>query len=193
MKVYRFEQDADRWRILMPRGAKYMEVFGPNEIKFPEGCSRAAAWKPPPVEWIDPDLEVCDFSMPDSGALIVHPKAYPALRPILEETGELLPVLFQKETYYFLHVTRYIDALDFTSTKLNSDGDIKKFAFRPELLSDASLFKIATTERDGKIVMDLELYLATGHRGPDYDFRALMKAHGLRGLEFKKVWSDESG
>jgi hypothetical protein len=191
MKVFRFEQDADRWRYLVPKGAKYMEVFGADPIEFPEGCSRAATWKPPPVEWIDPDGEECDFSMPDSGALIVHSRAYEVLRPLLAEAGELLPVQYKKETYYFLHVTRYVDALDLSAAKLLSDGEIKRYAFVPKKLADVSLFKIATTSKDGAMVMDLELYLAEGHRGPAFDFRALMKAHGLRGLEFKKVWSNE--
>src|SRR5262245_57645061 len=190
MKVHRFEQDADRWRCLMPKGKKYMWVFGVQD-DLEEGESRVATWKPPPVESIDPDFEECDFSMPDSGALIVHPRAIDVLRPLLDEAGELLPVHYKKETYHFLHVTRYIDALDTAATKLHSDGEIKRYAFNPNKLADVTLFKIATQTWKGETILDLELYLAEGHRGPDYDFRALLKEHGLRGLEFKKVWSSE--
>lgn len=188
MKVFRLEQDADRWRYLVPKGAKYLDVFNVQD-ELEEGDSRAASWKPPPVTPIDPEAEECDFSMPDSGALIVHPRAYDALRPMLEEAGELLPVYYRKETYQFLHVTRYVDALDMTATKLNSLGEIKRYAFDAGKLVDVSLFKIATKTWQGQIVLDLELFLAEGHRGPHYDLRAILKAHGLRGLEFKKVWS----
>lgn len=190
MKVYRLEQDPDRWQCLFPKGAKYLNVFGiPDDLN--EGDSRAAGWKPPPVEQVDADLEESDFSMPDSGALIVNPRACEVLRRLLEEAGELLPVPYKGETYHFLHVTRYVDALDLELTTFNRIGEIKRYAFVPEKLAGVGLFKIATMWRKGEPVCELELYLAAGHRGPDHDFRALVKAHTLRGLEFKKVWDSE--
>lgn len=187
MRVYRLEQDPDQWQCLHPKGARYINFFGvPNDLE--EGESRAAGWKPPPVEQVDPDLEVSDFSMPDSGALIVNPRACEVLRPLLEEAGELLPVPYRSETYYFLHVTRYVDALDMEVTKLNRIGEIKRYGFAPGKLAGVGLFKIATVWRDGAPVCDLELYLADGHRDQSHDFRTLIKKHNLRGLEFKKVW-----
>jgi hypothetical protein len=190
MRVYRLEQDPDRWQCLHPKGAKYINFFGVPDL-LEEGDSRAAGWKPPPVEQIDPDLEPSDFSMPDSGALIVNPRAYAVLRPLLEEAGELLPVLYRGETHYFLHVTRYVDALDMEAVQLNRIGEIKRYAFRPEKLADVGLFKIATVWRDKTPVCDLELFLADGHRDTAHDFRALIKQQKLQGLEFKKVWEEK--
>lgn len=190
MRVYRLEQDPDRWQCLHPKGARYINFFSvPDHLE--EGESRAAGWKPPPVEQVDPNLEESDFSMPDSGALIVNPRAYEVLRPLLEEAGEVLPVLHQGETYHFLHVTRYVDALDLEAVKLNRIGEVKRYAFIPGKLAGVGLFKIATAWRGKTPVCDLELYLADGHRRESHDFRALVQKHDLRGLEFKKVW--ESG
>jgi hypothetical protein len=187
MRVYRLEQDPDRWQCLHGKGSKYLDVFNvPATLE--EGESRAATWKAPPVDQIDPDLEESDFSNPDSGAWIFHPRALAVLRPLLEEAGELLPVRYGKETYQFLHVTRYVDALDPEATQLNRIGEIKRYAFVPKKLAGVGLFKIATTWRGKTPVCDLDLFLADGHRDASHDFRALVKKHGLRGVELKKVW-----
>jgi len=188
MTVYRLEQDPDRWNMLTPKGQRHLFAFSvPDHLE--EGDSRAGEWKPPPVEWVDSDLEDGDFSMPDSGALIAHPRAAAIMRPLLEEAGEVLPVPHGGETYDFLHVTRYVDGLDWDRAKVDRDGEITRYAFLPEQLADVGLFKIATTERKGKLVMDLELYVVADHRAPERDFVALFRRHGLRGLEFEKVWS----
>lgn len=187
MRVYRLEQAPDRWQCLHPKGMKYLDVFN-TPAELDEGASRAAGWTPPPVAPADPDLEPSDFSMPDSGALVVNPRACAALRPLLEEAGELLPVPYRGETHHFLHVTRYVDAFDLAAARLNRIGEITRYAFVPAELDGVGLFKIATVWKGKTPGCDLELFLADGRREKDRDFRALVKKHKLQGLEFKKVW-----
>jgi len=107
-------------------------------------------------------------------------KAAKILADFLEPNGELLPITCNDESYFVFNVTRVIDALDEAACelKLFDDGDIMdvvRFAFYPDRLKGATVFKVPQCVLMDVFVTD--------------PFVERVKAAGLKGFTFRLVWS----
>ena len=105
--------------------------------------------------------------------------AVDALLDLLEKNGELLPVRYSRKEYMAYNVTRVIDALDerqstilrFTTGRIMS---ITKYAFDPELLINAPIFKIPQLPLAYVFVSDV--------------FVNRVRDKGLTGFSFRPTW-----
>jgi hypothetical protein len=100
----------------------------------------------------------------------------------LEKYGEFLPLSCDDGKFWTFHVTHFVDALDENASDVLRATDdpslilmIHKHVFRPERLTADWMFKLPQS----------------GGRGPFYvtdPFVDLIRASGLTGLEFKRIW-----
>lgn len=115
------------------------------------GTERARDWKPLAMHIVNKDhgrdLIESDSPWLEANALLLSNRAAEALRPMLLEYGELLPVLCQRPGLSLYNPTRLVDALDekassvlrFSSGKIMS---VRQYVFREEVVRDIDVFKI---------------------------------------------------
>jgi len=148
-----------------------------------DGKPRAATWKPVAVRRVRADEHQAsnpsDFPWLGSHALVMRPSAVVALRDILDKSGEVLPLATDDGVELFVLNACVIDALDESKSKLtrfpgtNRVMRIKDVAFVASAIEGVDLFRLphraSSTYVSGR-------------------FAERVKAAGLRGLVFNKVW-----
>lgn len=149
-----------------------------------DGSYRGAAWKPLPVRRVRADehhdLQPSDFPWLGSDALVMRRAAVDALRDMLDANGEVLSLSTDDGVELFVLNALVLDALDEPNSALirfpgtNRIMRIKKAAFVGSMIGGADVFRLP-------------------HRGSSTyvseRFLQRVRAAGLRGLAFNKVWS----
>jgi hypothetical protein len=147
------------------------------------GRSVRSSWRPIPVRLIREDegkaLVISDSPWLGYGPLIFRPSVVKALGLLLQEYGELLPLMCQETDLVIYNPTLVIDALDEEASSLMRFDDgrimlIQNYVFRSDIVGENDIFTIPS-ERVSPTFFS--------HRFVD-----LWIASGLRGLEFKQVW-----
>ena len=149
-----------------------------------DGEPRAATWKPVKVRRVRADkrqaFNPSDFPWLGSHALVMRRTAVEALRDLLDAHGEVLPLATEDGVALFAFNARVIDALDEAQSSLlkfpgtNRIMRIMKVAFIPTAVHGVDIFRLPP-RASSTYVSDR--------------FVDRVNAAGLRGLEFKKVWS----
>jgi len=148
------------------------------------GTRRSASWRPIAVQIVDRNrcgkLELSDSPWLGAHALIFRPWALDVMGPVLHAHGEHLPLCCAQDQLWVFNPTRVVDALDPSESVVQRfrDGQVwgvSKYAFRAREIAGIDVFKISTlavspTFLTGRIV-------------------GLWNRAGLRGVEFRKVWS----
>jgi hypothetical protein len=177
------------YRIRHCDGYQYMLPIDSNDYDLLvfDGKPRARSWNPirmRPIELIDGQFQrPCDFPSGSGGTyLIMTESAKEAIGSCLKQYGEFLPLRCDNGRFWAFHVTHFIDALDEdASDVLRATDDqnivlmIHKHIFRPEKLTGDWMFKLPQSRGRGAIYVT----------DPFVD---LIRASGLTGLEFKRVW-----
>lgn len=103
----------------------------------------------------------------------------------LDQAGEQLMLPFANRKLIVLNVTYVIDCLDKKRSKYDPDLPhmIDEYVFHGDRL-DYSLFKIPETSTG-------EILTVEGLASPDDEFKPLVEKHGLKGLRFEKLWSND--
>jgi hypothetical protein len=149
------------------------------------GTPLRTGWTPLSMRVIRKDegreLMVADSPWLGSHALIFRPRAVEALRPLLWENGELLPLTCSEKVLMY-NATRVVDALDEeASSLLRFSGGrimmIKKHVFREDAVVDLDIFKIPNLRASSTFVSQR--------------FVDQWKACNLRGLDFRPVWDSQ--
>ena len=125
---------------------------------------------------------------------ILSQKARDCVGQVLEKSGQLLPLAVKRElgTHYLYNCTTVVDALDPATSiwlhyKERNRSVIDAPSFHPKRLDKVTLFMLPRGQMAGLYVVE-----RTGdHR--DGEFKALVEHHGLTGLDFYQVWSEEDG
>jgi hypothetical protein len=151
-----------------------------------DGSSRRNAWKPVPVRRVRADehhgFKASDFPWLGSDALVIRRKAVDALREVLDANGEVLPLSTDDDVELFVLNARIVDALDEANSSLMKFPGtdrimrIKKIAFVTSKIEDIDLFRLPHRAS--------ATYVSAR-------FVERVKAAGLVGLEFKKVWPSD--
>jgi hypothetical protein len=145
---------------------------------------RQSKWKPIPMRIIREDegqrLVASDSPWLGAHALIFRPNVLEALGPIIRQHGELLPLVCDDAEVIMYNPTRVIDALDegASSVLRFSNGKImtiQRHVFRSDVVGELDVFKIPN--------------LRVSQTFLSQRFVDRWTASGLRGLEFKQVWS----
>ncbi|WP_145391546.1 imm11 family protein [Stieleria neptunia] len=108
-------------------------------------------------------------------------RAVEAIRDLLEENGELLPVDFEGQCYFAYNVTtKLTDALDRKKSKIDwmpgKDAtalEVERYAFSPEKLRGQSIFRLA---EDPAVILVTDV------------FAQRVTDHGLNGFDLQPVW-----
>ncbi len=155
------------------------EVF----LQF-DGQPRASTWTPIAVRRVRADdrqaFNPSDFPWLGSDALVMRRSAVEALRDILDASGEVLPLSTDDGVELFVLNARVIDALDEANSSLvkfagtNRIMRIKRVAFVASRIEGIDLFRLPHRASSTYV---------------SERFVDRVKAAGLRGLDFNKVWS----
>ncbi|MCK1641696.1 hypothetical protein IVA95_30170 [Bradyrhizobium sp. 157] len=100
-------------------------------------------------------------------------------QPLLDRSGELLPLECPEADLWLFNVLTVVDALDEEKSELVrfDDGDIldvERYVFRPDLTEGLAVFKVPQLLRGPLFLGD--------------EFVRAVKAAGLRGPEFTQLW-----
>jgi hypothetical protein len=187
MTVYKIEIENEKYKGFYADDVDFeLEVQGYLEFKCtPKGHD----WVPPKVymeEMEDEDKgtqPVPDIAAFRPGSLVLSPRATEALKPILERTGELLPLPYQGETWFILNVTECVNALDKDRTEYVKDDEdgtilgIRRPVFYEDRLTRSSVFKIADDNFTS-------IYCHSADQNTEYDLKRAVESSGLRGIKF---------
>lgn len=185
----------DALAIYTPLGAEGYELCHPvNPDDFERvnvevnGVSRRSGWRPPQMEIVQDDegkqLIASDAPWLGSHALIFKRSAIERLESELLTHGELLPAKCASEDVWIYNPTRVLDALDESAASVLRFEDgrimmIQRYAFKEAVVRNADVFKIRGMRVSPTFVSQA--------------FVDRWSASGLKGLEFKKVWSLPQG
>ena len=130
---------------------------------------------------LTPPLAESDSPWLGTHALVFRRHALYDLEAILLSYGELLPVDCAEAELFILNVTNVQNALDEKTSGILrfSDGRvmrIARYAFRPDVISGVDIFKIPNLRVSPTFVSER--------------FVERFKSAGLRGVVFKKIWSE---
>ncbi|SRR5216683_1424390 len=158
-----------------------------NIIDRLAGTPYGSNWQPVKVEIIQEDRgkKLLESDTPWLGphALIFRQTVVQAMGSLLREFGELLPLQCDEAELSIFNVTRLLDALDESASSIVRFGsgrilNIEKYEFRRDIVKGNEIFKIPNLRASPTFIGDR--------------FVELWKTAGLRGLDFKKVWSAQS-
>jgi hypothetical protein len=159
-----------------------------SELLIFDGKPRASSWRPVVMRRLKDfgdgsSVRPCDFPCGSGGGdLPMTDAAREKIRPYLEKYGEFLPLSCDEGKFWTFHVTHFVDALDENASDvLRSPDDpkvvlmIHKHVFHPEKLTADWMFKLPQSRGRGAFYVT----------DPFVD---LIRASGLTGLDFKRVW-----
>jgi hypothetical protein len=170
-------------------GCEYMLPIDSNDydlLNF-DGKTRASSWNPirmRPLKFIDGQLQrPCDFPSGSAGTyLIMTEAAKKKIGSHLKQYGEFLPLRCDEGHFWVFHVTHFVDALDENASDVLRSSEeprvvliIHKHVFHPEKLTADWMFKLPQSRGRGAF------YVTD-------PFVNLIRASGLTGLQFKRVW-----
>ena len=191
MKIYRIKADFDL-QSFFPFDPK-LESSGDDlvraDIALGRGVRKLSTWRPLPLFVEKPERQKGNFAhLWGFEDFAIDSRACEILRPILEQTCELLPFLpYEGHQYYRVNILNTVDCLNQEKTKWRmrpngkrSNG-IEEFQFDLTRVGHHSLFKLP--KRTGLLTTS---GLETG--GPE--FKSLIEGAGLTGLKFEEVWSE---
>ncbi|HTV74158.1 MAG TPA: hypothetical protein VME66_10665, partial [Candidatus Acidoferrales bacterium] len=120
----------------------------------------------------------------EPGCFAVDAVARNALRPILEEAGELLPMVIEGQLFFYFNLMILADCLDYERSEFDDAQKrfIRKGVFDKANLPATSVFSIPQERLSA-------FYVSEGLVPYTNDFKKAYEHHGLSGLEFELVWS----
>jgi hypothetical protein len=177
-------------RIYIPavvEGAEWISLRDPDQWEtFYALCGPVGSdWQAPQMQFIEEQEDLTarqysDFPWCLHTVLVVRDRALPLLRPMLEQYGEVLPLLCEDPVWLF-NATKIIDALDEERSTIArfTDGAvlaIEKHAFHSDAIGDAEIFRLPG--RASNIYVRETVVRRIGELG-------------LAGTAFDLVWADE--
>jgi hypothetical protein len=180
MTVYRLDPDNDHF----PNFALVDESAGPIFRRF-DGTPIGVDWRPLDISAEDTDDELALLG--DHALLGTIPvfseRAVAALGDVLRRNGELLSLIYSRQSCLAFNVLTICDALDSSRSKVVrfSSGRVMlvdEFVFMPERLQGLTIFKIPELLRATVFVTD--------------DFAHRVRSAGLNGFVFREVWRENA-
>lgn len=179
--IYRVDAELDEFQFLLEDGTHIVRRY------LFDGRPIGKRWRRPAV--------YCPFPLQKAGAflgcfhhselLVATMETAGIIRRFLDESCERLPLRHEGRKLVLMNITYVVDCLDQTKSKHKPKMPdwIEEYAFHLDRI-EHSLFKIPQTSLG-------EIYCVEGLFPPEDDFKATVERHGLTGLRFRKLWSDE--
>lgn len=182
MRIYNLKSDIIKFQTLTfskeSDAAKILDFFTGIPIKEKWFDIQTKIY----LEGDKPKKPASDFPSFGAGRPILSAKAVEALKDILLNNGEILPITLEgkKDSYYAFNTTTIIDALDeeksiVTRFKNGSVMQINKYEFIPDKLKGLTIFKIPQLVRNTVYVTD--------------KFVTRVKKENLTGFDFILSWN----
>jgi hypothetical protein len=152
MTLYSIYGDTDHYRNIRFDRKQSREVFGRDvhdqfDVNY-EAKPYIDIWQPLDIEFDDDEPRLSGDLIPDmfehNGRLFISQKAYDALKPLLENDGEFLPVNYDNGQDYFfnpLSIAENVDGLDVNRSIKNEWGDIENTAFHEDRVKNFMIFR----------------------------------------------------
>ena len=182
MRIFILRSFANDYQNIVPANEGDWDIFH----RF-DGNPIGLPWHPVVMEILRDECQNKDLPAGDFPSLIPHVpcfsrKAVDSLRQLLLPFGEVLSLVCAEGEFYAYNVTRIIDCLDEANSEVVrfDDGgvlNIEKYEFIPKVLENSIIFKIPQTP-----LMDVFV---------SEKFISRVEQHGLKGFDFREVWSDE--
>jgi len=175
MKIWHLGADSNNFDNLAPVDENDWEKFN-----F-DGTSIKCNWSKIKVKTLQ-EVQFSDFPSLIPGVPVFSKNALKCLGDLISESVEVLPLLHEKEEFYAINVIRVLDCVDYEKSeykKFASSGRIMRFTkyeFYKERIINIPIFKIVDEPSKRPFVSDA--------------FRNCVLENGLKGFEFKEVWSD---
>lgn len=121
------------------------------------------------------------------GSFIIDSKTYDLVGDLLEMSGELLPIHFDGEDFFVVNVTNVVNVLDHSRLVWRYEpgsGPIDQYAFFGNRIPEAPLFKVPDQN-------SVKIFTHSGRLDPEDEFKGRVEKHGIEGLIFEEVWSDD--
>jgi len=177
-------------KIFTPLGSEGFELchpVSPDDFEtlnvLVDGTPRTAGWSPPPMHIVREDqgnvLVESDSPWLGSHALIFRPRAATALREILLQNGEVLPLPCGGENLAVFNPRVINGALDLNASTVLRFGSgrimrVTKHVFDKPVVAGVDAFKIPDLRVSPTFVTE--------------GFVSAWTSAGLRGLDFRVVW-----
>lgn len=193
MKVFKLIPDYDRHQD--------MEMVNANEYSIASQLISANDFAPVREQWLQYLIEVspdsreawptdftkiqCDSSLP-----VFSRRAVDALRDLLEDSGEILPLRSSDGEFFVFHPLRVLDALDLERCQWQDDDFLRldylaRYEFLPERIGKVTIFKLLELLDDGRRLTRTGLFVT------DRFVRRVEEA-GLAGFKFELLWPPDA-
>jgi hypothetical protein len=152
--------------------------------------AKLSSWNPLPLYPKQPAVVRGNFAhLWGFGGFAIDSYASTVLRPILENTCELMPFLpYNGEIFFRMNVLKRIDCLDREKTKwaVNKltgaqSTQIEQYSFDSARFTNSSIFRL----QKGPMILALD-----GLSEPESEFKSIVQREGLTGLKFEELWSE---
>lgn len=183
MNVFSLESDCDRyWNLqLVDEERDWEQIYQFN------GTPLANEWRPLGVQAVEEEVNsgrpASDCPHLFGAVPVFSSRAIATLRPLLQESGEILPLDSRDGSFFIFNVLNIIDALDEQASSIVRfpDGkkvlEIERFVFRPSKLTGVEVFKLSQQPLGRVFVAD--------------KFVELVNKAGLVGFNFKWLWASD--
>lgn len=159
---------------------------------FDTGVKKSDNWVPLSIEWFSDNVSnLGEYKDPDisyifPGSFILSPRTRDLVGLAISDVVELLPLLFNNETWYLLNVFNKVDAMD----KANSRYKIYRSGKVGWLITPAFFANKIPHNKLFKIPEDpATIYFAEHHPDDSEDnFKNIVEKNNLFGIKFVKVW-----
>lgn len=174
MEIYKYIADSETYESL-ETSLEYRDVMH----SLGDCKPLAQSWKPVAVQASWRLGHRGDFPCLRSYAPVFSSRAWDVLRPLIEKSVELLPIIYPPRNYSLINVLEVINCLDPVRTELDVNDisgnvtAIHKRAFRDDLVIDKHIFKTPQTRHLEVLVSD--------------KFKLLVKENDLKGLRFERL------
>ena len=182
MNIYALESDCDPyWNLRFVND----ELDWQQIYRF-DGTPLADRWRPLAVKADEQeirDLPASDFPHLFGAVPVFRKSAATALQPLLEGSGELLPLTCQEGEYFIFNVLQIVDALDEPTSRIirlpNSEKilEIEHFVFEPTPVIGVDIFKLKQQPLGRVFVSDR--------------FVERVKDARLTGFRFEWLWASD--
>lgn len=179
MKIWKLKSEVDKYDNLEP-----VKDFSVEEYWRFDGHELKWGWKPLAVQRMEPEKKLPLSDTPGFAIPVFSKRALEVLQPYLQDSAEILELVFDEGDYYGINVIAVLNVVDYEKAKYikfnNSDRIMvfQKYAFRVcDELKKHQIFKIADEARRGAFVSE--------------EFKEAVEKNELTGFRFELAWDSE--
>ncbi|MCM1214376.1 MAG: hypothetical protein NC331_04725 [Lachnospiraceae bacterium] len=179
MKIWKLKSDVDKYDNLEP-----VKDFSVEEYWRFDGHELKWGWIPLEVQRMEPEKKLPLSDTPGFTIPVFSKRALEVLQPYLQDSAEILELVFDEGDYYGINVIAVLDVVDYEKAKyinFNNSNRIMvftKYAFKEcDELKRHHIFKIVDVRRTVVFVSE--------------EFKEAVEKNKLTGFEFELAWDSE--